>query len=631
MRTRVADGDWGDWMGVDYDIVAANGFTAWGHDLSLDVSWPRTSSASSSAMVDVVRGAALLDDSSHVSARENRAHQKLSAEVVLANNPLDEGLNETKVETVHDGSISARSEITHQEKTRQYADAQQPFPTLLPSIEADYGPRTPPSRPSSSLDGLQSPCQLEDPLDEKFGNDNTIPLHTQKSSTNLCSSGSGEIRCLSEKSGRTSSSDGAKSSCSADQVSEAPSSISAGKKRAQDRDLSEADDDSSQKRHKRSFLTPSTTPARLFACPFYKNDPKTYSQSNEAQGMAHKFRTCGGPGWPTVARLKEHLYRVHVIPIQCPRCWLTMKTEQELQDHSRAAVSCVVLPQLVQWVPRDKIEVLKDRKKALSGKDEEERWKSVYGILFPNDSVIPSPYYDNLEERTPNITQATSSSADIAALEQYAQENLPSRVCDAVGALPIESLRESLPEVIRACQVQIFKDWALLESGSSMDTSEDVVVSQNHGIEQAVDQKPHGEQEPAPGSTAWDESLSEFYIESMPAQIDCAFDTPLPPVDNEEGSSSQTRTRPDSGYDSQPQYPDYLDRGCPPSSTPMGTAAVDITARLFPEGPADPGASELDLSADSWGPFLSNPYQCPPHQHGPGGTCRECGTTHHVD
>ena len=68
-----------------------------------------------------------------------------------------------------------------------------------------------------------------------------------------------------------------------------------------------------------------------------------------------------------------------------------MKTEKELEEHVRAQEPCLMQPQLVQWVPRDKVEALKDRKKACQSQNEEERWNYVYGLLFPEDLSLPSP------------------------------------------------------------------------------------------------------------------------------------------------------------------------------------------------------------------------------------------------
>ncbi|KAJ4370005.1 plasma membrane localization protein [Neocucurbitaria cava] len=65
-----------------------------------------------------------------------------------------------------------------------------------------------------------------------------------------------------------------------------------------------------------------------FACPFYKHDPDKYRNR----------RTCPGPGWPTVHRMKEHLYRSHAQPIFCPICYVTCKSDKELLNHSTTAI-----------------------------------------------------------------------------------------------------------------------------------------------------------------------------------------------------------------------------------------------------------------------------------------------------
>jgi hypothetical protein len=67
-----------------------------------------------------------------------------------------------------------------------------------------------------------------------------------------------------------------------------------------------------------------------------------------------------------------------------------MKTEKDFEEHVRAQTPCLVQPQLVKWVPREKIKMLKDRKKVLAGQTEEERWKCIYGTLFPEDVILPS-------------------------------------------------------------------------------------------------------------------------------------------------------------------------------------------------------------------------------------------------
>jgi len=125
---------------------------------------------------------------------------------------------------------------------------------------------------------------------------------TDEFNNTFLSSASGSFRRQSERSESASSSNAANQPASFDQGPQGCFSISAGQKRAQSQDpFSEDEDDGGRKREKKSKPASSTTPARLLACPFNKHDPKTYSASNKT---IRKFRTCGGPGWETVARLK---------------------------------------------------------------------------------------------------------------------------------------------------------------------------------------------------------------------------------------------------------------------------------------------------------------------------------------
>ncbi|KAG5794490.1 hypothetical protein H9Q69_006446 [Fusarium xylarioides] len=70
-----------------------------------------------------------------------------------------------------------------------------------------------------------------------------------------------------------------------------------------------------------------------FACPFYKHDPERYETS----------RAYSGPGWQTVHRVKEHIFRKHTMPEhECERCFEVFKTELNLSRHLRKAALCEV-------------------------------------------------------------------------------------------------------------------------------------------------------------------------------------------------------------------------------------------------------------------------------------------------
>jgi hypothetical protein len=205
---------------------------------------------------------------------------------------------------------------SHPAATSQpYSDDQHATHVCLRSLETK---RTPDTRTNSSIQGLsddESSSQQDLSSEDDRSNDNStvagkkrrILESIMEEFNNIffqCTSGS--FRCQCERPQGGAPFNAANPPASSGQGSRGRSSISAGKKRAQGCGVSSEDeDDGNQKRHKTSFLPSSPTGrARLLACPFNKHDQKIYSPCNESQDLAYKFRCCGGPGWPTVARLK---------------------------------------------------------------------------------------------------------------------------------------------------------------------------------------------------------------------------------------------------------------------------------------------------------------------------------------
>lgn len=90
---------------------------------------------------------------------------------------------------------------------------------------------------------------------------------------------------------------------------------------------------------------------------------------------------------------REHLYRCHQISPHCKRCWRTFKTQQQLDSHITVAATDICDVQsgnpptgITPAVERQ----LRSRKKSHPNQTDEERWKDIYKILFPNVE-IPSP------------------------------------------------------------------------------------------------------------------------------------------------------------------------------------------------------------------------------------------------
>jgi hypothetical protein len=75
-----------------------------------------------------------------------------------------------------------------------------------------------------------------------------------------------------------------------------------GKRRLERDDENMPEDDEPEDRKKRTSRTGAADGGdRLFACPFYKYDPMKYTCTNSTRT---KYRTCAGPGFDSIARLK---------------------------------------------------------------------------------------------------------------------------------------------------------------------------------------------------------------------------------------------------------------------------------------------------------------------------------------
>ncbi|KAK3358519.1 hypothetical protein B0T24DRAFT_540256 [Lasiosphaeria ovina] len=182
--------------------------------------------------------------------------------------------------------------------------------------------------------------------------------------------------------------------------------------RGQPRD--DEDDSDHDGRRKRSKHPPSAKAAannaevgKKFACPYFKRNRRKY----------HKWTSCPGPGWDEVHRVKTHLYRRHALPIQCPRCWEVFKSDNQLRSHLQQDPPCDIRESTpVEGFSKDQEKRLRSRKKVQNDMTDEDKWREIYMILFPDDDreTIPSPYYDELDE------EADESSVGGSELEEYA-------------------------------------------------------------------------------------------------------------------------------------------------------------------------------------------------------------------
>ncbi|KAF9878688.1 hypothetical protein CkaCkLH20_03588 [Colletotrichum karsti] len=125
----------------------------------------------------------------------------------------------------------------------------------------------------------------------------------------------------------------------------------------------------------------------LFACPYFKHNPKKYS--------AKEWTSCNGSGFK-IPRLKEHIRRKHLKKAyRCSRCRQWYDTMADLTEHQKSSIPCLVSHDKsddrideAQWSS------LQDRKR---GKLFVSKWEDMFQVIFPSVDV-PSPYRDEPTE-----------------------------------------------------------------------------------------------------------------------------------------------------------------------------------------------------------------------------------------
>lgn len=146
-----------------------------------------------------------------------------------------------------------------------------------------------------------------------------------------------------------------------------------------DGDDSDSDDRPKKKNERGS---PDRPPHRRLKCPFYQREPEKYTKA-----------ACRGQGFADMAKLKDHIKRVHTQPLRCSRCWLHMKSEEAYSDHLQQEIICEKKAEPQEDRIRPQTLKRLDFKKApyANAKNVEEKWTMMFNVLFPKDTNIPSP------------------------------------------------------------------------------------------------------------------------------------------------------------------------------------------------------------------------------------------------
>ncbi|KAI5778728.1 hypothetical protein EDC01DRAFT_332138 [Geopyxis carbonaria] len=204
-----------------------------------------------------------------------------------------------------------------------------------------------------------------------------------------------------------------------------------------------------RKRPRGSYAASSSDDERCFACPYYKYD-------------SDKHQDCRSWFDSSLSRVKAHVLRTHLKPLQCDRCGSYQAGDQgQIRAHLRRG-NC---EKPEKFYPLDEKIIQKgnDLKKN-SGKTR--TWPQLFVVLFEvPESAVPSPYYESVQktssifERLPEVRQQPSgipksfssigsSLSNVEGFEEFAQEKLISSLTKPLLKIVGEMIEKELPNVI---------------------------------------------------------------------------------------------------------------------------------------------------------------------------------------
>ncbi|KAK4656270.1 hypothetical protein QC762_309840 [Podospora pseudocomata] len=215
-------------------------------------------------------------------------------------------------------------------------------------------------------------------------------------------------------------------------------------------------DDAIDTRNKKK-LKQDPAAGRRFACPFFKHNAAKYKH----------VKTCCGPGWKDVHRVKEHLYRRHSAKNSCARCFEQFEDEAALKDHQRSEEPCKLEKHNIpDVITEEKDKLLHARAKA--GLSEEDKWREMYRILFPGERV-PSPYYDDSDGTGPD-NENGGSSRNWEEFKTFARQEVPRLIkpllqqyIDKYFEDFAEKMNQKSIEVAKVVESQVLRTWIFRE------------------------------------------------------------------------------------------------------------------------------------------------------------------------
>ncbi|KAH0389993.1 hypothetical protein KCU89_g16082, partial [Aureobasidium melanogenum] len=144
------------------------------------------------------------------------------------------------------------------------------------------------------------------------------------------------------------------------------------------RNLAEEDDgnDKEQPPKRKSRVTRADEDLAPLACPFVKFDPLKHEK-------CYTFVLKG------VSRVKQHLERVHSIPIHCPKCYSIFRNAEARDKHVREGTCQTAPERRLEGIDEATMRKLKRR---VTSRSVSESWYSMFALLFPGARKPESPF-----------------------------------------------------------------------------------------------------------------------------------------------------------------------------------------------------------------------------------------------
>ncbi|KAI1175652.1 hypothetical protein F4777DRAFT_598394 [Nemania sp. FL0916] len=223
--------------------------------------------------------------------------------------------------------------------------------------------------------------------------------------------------------------------------------------------------------------------SKKLACPFFKRNPELYG----------KNMTCRGHSWGTVHRVKEHLFRVHMQPEgRCHRCLVVFEDVSCLQQHQRQPTPCPIAENTDGEAYIDAKTAQKLRRKSTKGllpkQSEFVKWKEMFSLLFPGIEPIPSPYFDDAQEKRSELEVIQDFSS--FAVRELRAEMEKHMVESGIE----ESLRATLFKHFQSSQSKIQKKYLQKQRHdcSTATESEGESPPENATAQKVEERSPHG-------------------------------------------------------------------------------------------------------------------------------------------